>query len=102
VDFCLGMKTPAWSRLHEEDESGSGRSWPLGCIGPPASALVQAERENGRGGRLDWLAGQAGFRSMAIEDRKKGFSFIQVYLDIKLFQFKFKFKHRMIPIHEIK
>jgi hypothetical protein len=56
------MKTPAWSRLHEEDESGSGSGWPLGRTGQPA------ERENGRGGLLDQLAGQAGFRPVANED----------------------------------
>jgi hypothetical protein len=38
VDFCLGMKTPAWSHLHEEDKSDSDSRWPLDSTGPPASA----------------------------------------------------------------
>jgi hypothetical protein len=67
------MKTPTWSHLHEEDKSDSDSRWPLDSTGPPASAQVQAERENGRGGRLDRLAGQAVFRPMANEDRKKVF-----------------------------
>jgi hypothetical protein len=93
------MKTPAWSRLHEEDESGSGSSWALGRSGPSASVQVQAKGEYGTGGQLDRLAGQAGFRPMANEDRKKVF---ESFLEIKLFQFKFKFKLRTIPIRVIK
>jgi hypothetical protein len=48
--------------------SGSGvrNGWlAMGRTGPPASALVWAARENGRVGRLGWLAGQAGFNPMA-------------------------------------
>jgi hypothetical protein len=86
------MKTLAWSRLHEEDESNSGSNWPLGRTRPPASAQVQAARENGRGGRLDRLAGQGGFRPMANEDRQKVFHLFKSFFRIKLFQLKFKFK----------
>jgi hypothetical protein len=69
----------------------------MGRTGPPTSALVWAARENGRVGRLGWLAGQAGFNPMAKEDRKKAFHLFKSFLEIKLiFKFKFNFERLLL------
>jgi hypothetical protein len=53
---------------------GVGNGWlAMGRIGPPATALVWAVKDNGRVGQLGWLASQVGFRPMTKEDRKEAF-----------------------------
>jgi hypothetical protein len=69
VDFWLEKEESARPSLHEEDESGMGLCWPLGCTGRHELAA----KENREGGRLGRFRKESKIQPKTIERIEKPF-----------------------------